>query len=134
MTRRAIQILNPKSKGKKKGFFLQVEAADPDKGAHRADPCWSMGGIIDLNEAVKVGLEFAKKNPRTLLIVTGDHGQSAQIIPFAGASKSAILTTNEGSTMVLGYATSRFRGSGACRDPGAAQGPGSAGGEPDGPA
>ena len=107
MTRRELPIRTAKSQGKTEGFLLQVAGADPDKGAHRADPCWSMGGIIDLNEAVKVGLEFAKKNPKTLLIVTGDHGQSAQIIPFAGASKSAILTTNEGTTMVIGYATSR---------------------------
>ncbi|HMT04651.1 MAG TPA: alkaline phosphatase [Solirubrobacterales bacterium] len=107
MTRRAIQILGKKSKGQKKGFFLQVEAGDPDKGAHRADPCWSMGGVVALNEAVKAGLEFARKNPRTLLIVTGDHGQSGQIIPFNGASKTAVLTTNEGGSMVMGYATSK---------------------------
>lgn len=107
MTRKAIQILSRKSKGKKKGFFLQVEGADPDKGAHRANPCWSMGGVVALNEAVKAGLEFAKKNPKTLLVVTADHGQSGQIIPFTGADRSAVLTTNEGSTMVMGYATSK---------------------------
>lgn len=107
MTSRAIQILSSKSKGKKKGFFLQVEGADPDKGAHRADPCWMMGGVLALNEAVKAGLEFAKKNPKTLIIVTADHGQSSQIIPFTGADKSAILTTNEGSPLILGYATAK---------------------------
>ncbi|MBN8867394.1 MAG: alkaline phosphatase [Solirubrobacterales bacterium] len=107
MTRSSIRFLNQRSKGKKKGFFLQVEGADPDKGAHRADPCWMMGGVVALNEAVKVGLEFARKSPRTLLIVTADHGQSSQIIPFTGADKTAILTTNEGSQLVLGYATSR---------------------------
>lgn len=107
MTRKAIRVLKKKSKGKKKGFFLQVEGADPDKGAHRANPCQMIGGVVALNEAVKVGLEFAKKNPRTLLIVTADHGQSSQIIPFYGADKSAVLTTNEGSPLTLGYATTR---------------------------
>lgn len=107
MTRKAISVLSAKSKGKKKGFFLQVEGADPDKGAHRADPCWSMGGVLALNEAVKAGLEFAKKNPKTLLIVTADHGQSGQILPFRGAGKSAVLTTNEGSTLIMNYATTR---------------------------
>lgn len=107
MTRRAIRILGRKSKGKKKGFFLQVESADPDKGSHRADPCWMIGGVVALNAAVKVGLEFARKNPKTLLIVTGDHGQSAQILPVPGPAKNAVLTTNEGSTLVLGYASSK---------------------------
>lgn len=107
MTSRAIQILNQRSRGRKKGFFLQVEGADPDKGAHRADPCWSMGGVVALNEAVKAGIAFAKKNPRTLLIVSADHGQSGQILPFAGGSKSAVLTTNEGTNMIMGYGTTK---------------------------
>ena len=107
MTSKAIRILNSRSKGKKKGFFLQVEGADTDKGAHRADPCWSMSGVGALDEAVQVGLEFARKNPKTLLIVTADHGQSGQIVPFYGAGKSAVLTTNEGSPLIISYATGR---------------------------
>lgn len=106
MTRRATRILGQRSKGRKKGFFLQVEGADPDKGAHRMDPCMMIGGVVALNEAVKVALEFVKKNPRTLLIVTADHGQSSQILPYPGAGKTAMLTTNEGSPMFLGYGTS----------------------------
>lgn len=111
MTRRATRILSQRSRGKKKGFFLQVEGADPDKGAHRADPCRMIGGVVSLNEAVKAGLKFAKKNPRTLLIVTADHGQSSQILPYPGAGKTAMLTTNEGSPLFLGYGTSASGGS-----------------------
>lgn len=107
MTKRAISFLNKRSKGKKKGFFLQVEGAGIDKGAHAANPCRQIGELIAFDAAVKAGIQFAKKSPRTLVIVTADHGQSGQILPGPGADKSAILITNEGERMVMGYATAK---------------------------
>lgn len=105
MTKRAIQILNKRSRGKKNGFFLQVEGAGIDKGAHAANPCRQIGELISFDEAIKAGIKFAKKSPRTLVIVTADHGQAGQILPGPGADRSAILITNEGSLMTMGYGT-----------------------------
>lgn len=105
MTNRAISFLNKRSKGKKKGFFLQVEGAGIDKGAHSANPCRQIGELISFDEAVQAGINFAKKSRRTLVIVTADHGQSGQILPGPGADRSAILITNEDERMVMGYAT-----------------------------
>lgn len=107
MTRRAIQILNRRSKGKKKGFFLQVEGAGIDKGAHAANPCRQIGELVSFDRAVRAGIRFAKKSPRTLVIVSADHGQSGQIIPGPGADLSQVLETNEGAQMTMGYATKK---------------------------
>ncbi len=107
MTRSAISFLNKRSKGKKKGFFLQVEGAGIDKGAHAANPCRQIGELMSFDSAVKAGVDFAAKSKKTLVIVTADHGQSGQILPGPGADRSAILITNEGERMVMGYATSK---------------------------
>jgi len=105
MTSRAIGILNQRSRGKRKGFFLQVEGAGIDKGAHAANPCRQIGELISFDRAIKAGIEFARRSPRTLVIVSADHGQSGQIIPAPGADRSMVLETNEGQPLTMGYAT-----------------------------
>lgn len=105
MTNRAIQILNQRSKGKKKGFFLQVEGAGIDKGAHAANPCRQIGELVGFDKAIQAGIRFARKSPKTLVIVSADHGQSGQILPGPGADRSVILITNEGAFLTMGYGT-----------------------------
>lgn len=107
MTRHGIGYLNRRSRGKKKGFFLQVEGAGIDKGAHAANPCRQIGETVEFDNAITAAVEFAKKQRRTMVIVTADHAQSGQILPGLGADKNAILITNEGGRMVMGYATAR---------------------------
>lgn len=111
MTNRAISYLNKKSKGKKKGFFLQVEGAGIDKGAHAANPCRQIGELISFDQAVQAGVKFAEKSRRTLVVVSADHGQAGQILPGPGVDRSAILITNEGERMVMGYASAKDDGS-----------------------
>lgn len=75
MTKKAIDLL-----GNDKGFFLQVESGSVDKANHDADPCGQIGETVQLSDAVSTALEFAKKDKNTLVIVTGDHAHTSQII------------------------------------------------------
>ena len=110
MTKKSIQLLD---KGNKKGFFLQVEGASIDKQDHAADACGQIGETVDLDEAVKVALDFAKKDKHTTVIVTADHAHTSQIIEAGSTSPglTANLLTNEGSPMTLNYGTSPAGGS-----------------------
>jgi len=104
-TRKAISLLDDRRKDK--GFFLQVEGASIDKQDHAADPCGQIGETIDFDQAVAAGLAFARSNPDTLVIVTGDHGHTSQIIGNGTVSpgQTATLITNEGANMTINYGT-----------------------------
>ena len=102
-----------------KGFFLMVESASIDKESHQRRPCGSIGELQQLNEALASALAFADNNPNTLILVTADHGQAAQIIPneslFADfpipvytPGKLARIITPEGSILAVNYATNSF--------------------------
>jgi alkaline phosphatase len=69
-----------------------------------------------LDESLKVALDFAKDNPDTLILVTADHGQAAQILPDGSLFKSipvavypmgmvSRVITPEGQIMLVNYAT-----------------------------
>ncbi|QIC14712.1 alkaline phosphatase [Providencia vermicola] len=104
MTKKAIELLevNPN------GFFLQVESASIDKKNHSANPCGQIGETVALDEAVQVGLEFAKKHGDTLIIVTADHAHSSQIVPqgVKAPGLTQALITKDGSVMVVNYGNS----------------------------
>lgn len=102
-----------------KGFFLMIESASIDKQAHMRQPCGSIGELEQLDEALAVAMAFAQTHPRTLILVTADHSQAAQIIPseslFAAypiplysPGKIARLATLEGGHMTVNYATTNF--------------------------
>lgn len=102
-----------------KGFFLMVESASIDKQSHKRNPCGSIGEAQQLFETVQVALDFAKENKDTLIMITADHGQAAQIIPNGSmfnvygvpvATPGAIarIKTPEGATMAINYATNEF--------------------------
>lgn len=105
MTKKSIELLSKN----KNGFFLQIEGASIDKQDHAANPCGQIGETIDLDEAVQVALDFARKNPDTLVIVTADHAHSSQIID--NASKAPGLTrsliTKDGAVMTISYGNSQ---------------------------
>ena len=104
MTAKAIELLEQN----KKGFFLQVESGSIDKANHIADACGQIGETVALDEAVQVALEFAKKNPDTLIIITGDHAHTSQIIPNESKSpgKTVKLITKDNAPMTINYASS----------------------------
>lgn len=91
MTRKAIDLLTLDQKpgrSPKQGFFLQVEGASIDKQDHAAAPCQQIGETIAFDEAIRVGLEFAAKNPDTLIVVTADHGHTSQIIEVSARRRA----------------------------------------------
>lgn len=104
MTQKSIELLSQSDKG----FFLQVEGASIDKQAHKNNPCSQFGETMDLDEAVQVALDFAKKDGNTLVIVTADHAHATQIVyPDAkapGFTQSVI--TADGAPMAISYGNS----------------------------
>lgn len=102
-----------------KGFFLMVESASIDKQAHRRKPCGSIGELKQLEEALETALEFAGQQPETLILVTADHGQAAQLVAdvslYAGGDVAvyspghiARIVTPEGQIMGVNYATNNY--------------------------
>ncbi len=55
------------------GFVLLVENENSDTASHANDAASLMRALWALDDAVKVALEFQRRNPGTLVIVTGDH-------------------------------------------------------------
>jgi alkaline phosphatase len=111
MTATAIDLLSAKVKhGDRRGFFLQVEGASIDKQDHAENPCGQIGETVEFDNAIQVALDWAKKHPDTLIIVTADHGHTSQIIdPQTATDHSpgaiATLVTADGQPMVVNYGT-----------------------------
>ncbi len=116
MTDRALTQL---SHNNDTGFFLMVESASIDKQSHLRNACGSLGEVAQLEEALESALAFAEDNPDTLILVTADHGQAAQLVPTESlfdAFGLPIYTpghimrirTPEGALMTVNYATNTF--------------------------
>ncbi|QHI70168.1 alkaline phosphatase [Tichowtungia aerotolerans] len=69
LTQKAIEILVQDEDG----FFLMVEGSQIDWAGHKNDAANIISEVIDFDDAVGVGLDFAEKNGRTLVIITADH-------------------------------------------------------------
>jgi alkaline phosphatase len=61
---------------RKEQFILQVEGARIDHAAHNSDAPGAINDQIALDEAIDVCLEFQKKHPDTLIVLTTDHANS----------------------------------------------------------
>ncbi len=57
----------------KKGFFLMIEGSQIDWGAHNNDSAHTIAEAIDFDMAAGEVLQWAKKDKRTLVIITADH-------------------------------------------------------------
>ena len=102
-----------------KGFFLMIESASIDKQSHERKPCGSIGELEQLEEALNSALAFARTHPHTLIMVTADHSQAAQLVPYESLfaafpipvytpGKLARIRTPEGGLMAVNYATNNF--------------------------
>jgi alkaline phosphatase len=101
MTDKAIDLLD-----NRKGFFLQVESAMVDKQEHAADICGAIGDVSELDDALKVALEYRRHNPDTLIVVTSDHAHSTQIVPNGSSGRqTATVLTADGDPMSVAYST-----------------------------
>jgi len=84
MTRKAIRCLRnaggpePRTKN---GFFLMVEGSQIDWACHSNDAESRVRQTLLFDEAVKVAIDFALADGRTLVIVTADHETGGLTIP-----------------------------------------------------
>lgn len=69
-TEMAIKYLSKKSK---KGFFLMVEGAHIDHGAHSNKYDTTIKETLDFDKAVEAAVRFAEQDGHTLVIVSADH-------------------------------------------------------------
>jgi alkaline phosphatase len=117
MTDTALRLL---SHDNDKGFFLMVESASIDKQSHERKPCGSIGEVAQLEEALASALAFAQDHAHTLVLVTADHAQAAQLVPYESLyaafplpiytpGKLARIVTPEGGHMAVNYATNNFQ-------------------------
>ncbi len=116
MTETALTLL---STDNERGFFLVVESASIDKQSHERKPCGSIGELEQLEEALQSALAFSQQQPDTLILVTADHAQAAQIIPHESLFAAypiptytpgmlSRIRTPEGSVLAINYATTNF--------------------------
>ncbi len=118
MTGKAIETLAKN----KKGFFLFVEASKVDWAAHANDPIGVISDLLAYDEAVRVALDFAKKDGQTLVMAFADHGTGGMAIgskefykiydklsyeTVLGPLKKATYT-GEGMDRILGENRSEF--------------------------
>ncbi|PRQ10449.1 alkaline phosphatase [Corynebacterium sp. 13CS0277] len=105
MTEKTLELLDGDE-----GFFLQVESASIDKANHDADICGQVGEAYQLDEAVQVAREWvARTGEPTLIVMTADHAHTSQITTpgVLTAGRTSTITTLEGDTMTINYATAK---------------------------
>lgn len=99
-----------------KGFFIMVECGKIDWMCHANDAATVMAEVADFDNAVKVALEFARKNPRdTLVVVTGDHETGGLTMGFAGTAYNSYidrLNAQKCSREAFNSASKRLAGGG----------------------
>jgi len=76
MTTKAIELLSQN----KKGFFLFVEGSKIDWASHANDPIGVISDMLAYDDAVRVAIDFAAKDKRTLVMGFADHGNGGMTI------------------------------------------------------
>lgn len=116
MTNKALDHL---SLNNETGFFLMIESASIDKQSHVRNACGSIGELDQLDETLATVLAFAKTHPDTLVLVTADHGQAAQLVPNESLfsligipvftpGQLVRIEMPDGGVMAVNYATNSF--------------------------
>ena len=96
ITKKAIEMLRCRQ-----GFFLMVEGGRIDWAGHSNDAGTNLRDVLALDEAVKVALAFQKKEPDTLVIVTGDHETGGMSMGFADTGYALYMDRLAGQTMSI---------------------------------
>jgi alkaline phosphatase len=91
MAAAAIAVL---SRNSPNGFVLLVENENVDTAGHANDAASLMRALWAFDDAVKVALEFQRRNPDTLVIVTGDHETGGFSPPYALKDLSTLSSKN----------------------------------------
>ena len=95
MTEKAISILSRNENG----FILMVEGSQIDWEAHDHDTQGIIEETLDFDQAVSVGLDFAKHDGKTLILVTADHETGG----FAVSDESVQEKTVAGAFTTRGH-------------------------------
>ena len=69
LTAKAIEILAQDEDG----FFLMVEGSQIDWMGHQNNGTNLLAEVVDFDDAVGIGIDFAEQNGKTLVIITADH-------------------------------------------------------------
>jgi alkaline phosphatase len=85
----AIDILSKN----RNGFVLVVAGSQIDTAAHDHDPQYLIEEVIDFDEAVGAGLDFARKNGRTLILATADHETGGMAVHGGSIQKRQVAST-----------------------------------------
>jgi alkaline phosphatase len=101
MTEKAIELLSKD----KDGFILMVEGSQVDWAGHNNDPVYMVTDFIEFDEAVKVALDYAKKDRRTLVLAYPDHNTGGMDIgnrlrnsDYTGTTVEMLLDPIKGMT------------------------------------
>lgn len=76
------------------GFVLLVENENVDTAGHHNDAAALMRALWAFDDAVKVALEFQRRHPDTLVIVTGDHETGGFSPTYAFKDSSTLSSSN----------------------------------------
>jgi alkaline phosphatase len=119
MTRRALEVLDRDPDG----FFLMVEAAQPDWRGHDAGSLEAVQAeMLDLDDAVREAMRYRQDRPETQLLVLADHETGGLAVGSAeGGPMAAYWATADSDTVgdhtanlvphfAVGPGTDRFRG------------------------
>jgi len=115
MSQRALDLLDDDNR---KGFFLQVEGASIDKQDHATNACGQIGETVAFDRAVGVALDYQRKHPDTLVVVSADHSHTSQIVAEDSSGTgvptgySTNLVSKDGQTLTLTYGTAGYGGPG----------------------
>lgn len=80
ITKKGLEVLD----GAERGFVLQVEAGRVDHANHQNDPGAALGDLLAADEALRIVLDYADRNPGTLVILASDHGTGSGAVYGTG--------------------------------------------------
>jgi len=90
----AAAALKTLSQNNPNGFVLLVENENTDSAGHYNDAASLMRALWAFDDAVKVVLEFRRRNPDTLIIVTGDHETGGFSATYAAKDLGSLSRRN----------------------------------------
>ncbi len=78
---KALEILSANSAEQGKGFVLMVEGAQIDMESHGNNSEGILAEMRDFERAIDVAMDFADRNPATLVVVCADHETGGVTMP-----------------------------------------------------
>lgn len=86
-TKKAIDVLSKDQDG----FFLMVEGSQIDWGGEANDFNYMVSELIDFDNAIGVALDYALKDPETLVIITADHETGGLALVESDVDKTKMI-------------------------------------------